>query len=161
MVFIAVPQLLKQLILSIQEFIQEGQYREVNISFSNSISNRRQWLRVYKYSRPRGLLYRGFQVKVNSKDLIQPLFNLLQGCYHIIYIIIIITSGSITKAIGDFFKEIFLIFSIVLGKDFSVFLKLNIKKLILALVIVLIINISGLVYIGIVGPGGFYIKAFR
>jgi hypothetical protein len=32
-----------------------------------------------------------------------------------------------TKAIGDFFKEIFLVFSIILGKDSSVFLKLNIK----------------------------------
>jgi hypothetical protein len=37
------------------------------------------------------------------------------------------TSGGITKAIGDFFKEIFLIFSVVLGEDFSVFLELNIK----------------------------------
>jgi hypothetical protein len=31
------------------------------------------------------------------------------------------------KVIGDFFKEIFLVFSVVLGKDFSVFLELNIK----------------------------------
>jgi hypothetical protein len=37
------------------------------------------------------------------------------------------TSGGITKAIGDFFKEIFIIFSVVLGEDFSVFLELNIK----------------------------------
>jgi hypothetical protein len=37
------------------------------------------------------------------------------------------TSGGMTKAIGDFFKEIFLIFNVVLGEDFSVFLKLDIK----------------------------------
>jgi hypothetical protein len=30
------------------------------------------------------------------------------------------------KAIGDFFKKIFLVFSVVLGKDFNIFLKLNI-----------------------------------
>jgi hypothetical protein len=32
-----------------------------------------------------------------------------------------------TKVIGDLFKEIFLVFNIVLGEDFSVFLELNIK----------------------------------
>jgi hypothetical protein len=32
-----------------------------------------------------------------------------------------------TKAIGDFFKEIFLVLSVVLGEDFSVFLELDIK----------------------------------
>jgi hypothetical protein len=32
-----------------------------------------------------------------------------------------------TKAIGDLFKEIFLVFSVILGKDFSIFLELNIK----------------------------------
>ena len=37
------------------------------------------------------------------------------------------TSGSITKAIGNLFKEIFLVFSIVLGEDFSVFLELDIE----------------------------------
>jgi hypothetical protein len=37
------------------------------------------------------------------------------------------TNGSIIKVIGDFFKEIFLIFSIVLGENSSVFLKLDIK----------------------------------
>jgi hypothetical protein len=37
------------------------------------------------------------------------------------------TSGGIIKVIGDLFKEIFLVFSIILGKDSSVFLKLNIK----------------------------------
>jgi hypothetical protein len=31
------------------------------------------------------------------------------------------------KAIGDFFKEIFLVLSVVLGEDFSVFLELDIK----------------------------------
>jgi len=36
-------------------------------------------------------------------------------------------SGYITKAISDFFKEIFLVFSIVLGKGFSIFLEFNIK----------------------------------
>jgi hypothetical protein len=32
-----------------------------------------------------------------------------------------------TKAIGDFFKKIFLVLSIISGEDFSVFLKLDIK----------------------------------
>jgi hypothetical protein len=35
------------------------------------------------------------------------------------------------------------------------------KRLILALVIVLVAGISGLVYISVVGLGGFYIGAFR
>jgi hypothetical protein len=33
----------------------------------------------------------------------------------------------VTKAISDFFKEIFLVFSVVLGEDFSVFLEFNIE----------------------------------
>jgi hypothetical protein len=37
------------------------------------------------------------------------------------------TSGGIIKVIDDFFKEIFLVFSVILDKDFSIFLKLNIK----------------------------------
>ncbi len=37
------------------------------------------------------------------------------------------TSGSVTKAIGNFLKEIFLVFNIVLGEDFSIFLKLDIE----------------------------------
>ena len=32
-----------------------------------------------------------------------------------------------TKAISDFFEEIFLVFSIVLGEDSSVFLEFNIE----------------------------------
>jgi hypothetical protein len=36
-------------------------------------------------------------------------------------------SGYITKAISDFFKKIFLVFNIVLGKGSSIFLKFNIK----------------------------------
>jgi len=43
------------------------------------------------------------------------------------HVIIIITSGSVTKAIGNLFKEIFLVFSVVLGEDFSIFLELNIE----------------------------------
>ena len=35
--------------------------------------------------------------------------------------------GCVTKAISDFFKEIFLVFSVVLSKDFSVFLEFNIE----------------------------------
>ena len=35
--------------------------------------------------------------------------------------------GCVTKAISNFFKEIFLVFSVVLGKDFSVFLEFNIE----------------------------------
>jgi len=33
----------------------------------------------------------------------------------------------VTKAISDFFKKIFLVFSIVLSEDFGVFLEFNIK----------------------------------
>jgi len=43
------------------------------------------------------------------------------------HVIVIITSGSITKAIGNFFKEIFLVFSIILGENSSIFLELNIE----------------------------------
>ena len=35
--------------------------------------------------------------------------------------------GCVTKAISDFFKEIFLVFSIVLGKGSGVFLEFNIE----------------------------------
>ena len=35
--------------------------------------------------------------------------------------------GCVTKAISNFFKEILLIFNIILGKGFSVFLKFNIE----------------------------------
>jgi len=35
------------------------------------------------------------------------------------------------------------------------------ERLILALVIVLVVGVSDLVYIGVVGPEGFYIGAFR
>ena len=35
--------------------------------------------------------------------------------------------GCITKAISNFFKEIFLVFSIVSGEGSSVFLKFNIE----------------------------------
>jgi len=33
----------------------------------------------------------------------------------------------VTKTIGDLFKEVFLVFSIILGEDSSVFLELNIE----------------------------------
>jgi len=33
----------------------------------------------------------------------------------------------VTEAISDFFKEIFLVFSVVLGEDFGVFLEFNIE----------------------------------
>jgi len=35
--------------------------------------------------------------------------------------------GCITKVISNFFKKIFLVFSIILGKDFSIFLEFNIE----------------------------------
>ena len=35
--------------------------------------------------------------------------------------------GWVAKAISNFFKEIFLVFSVVLGKDFSIFLEFNIE----------------------------------
>jgi len=37
-------------------------------------------------------------------------------------------SGCVTKVINNFFKEIFLVFSIVLGKDSSIFLEFNIIR---------------------------------
>jgi hypothetical protein len=43
------------------------------------------------------------------------------------HIIIIITSGGITKAIGNLFKKISLVLSVILGKDSSIFLELNIE----------------------------------
>jgi len=38
-----------------------------------------------------------------------------------------VTSGCVTKAISDFFKKIFLVFSIVLGKGSGIFLEFNIE----------------------------------
>jgi len=35
--------------------------------------------------------------------------------------------GCVTKAISDFFKKVFLVFSVVLGKDFNIFLEFNIE----------------------------------
>ena len=43
------------------------------------------------------------------------------------HVIVIVTSGSVTKAISDLFKEIFLVFSVVSGEDSSIFLELNIE----------------------------------
>ena len=43
------------------------------------------------------------------------------------HIIIIVTSGSVTKVIGNLLKEIFLVFSVVSGEDSSIFLELNIE----------------------------------
>ena len=43
------------------------------------------------------------------------------------HVIVIITSGGITKAIGNLFKEIFLVLSVILGEDFSILLELNIE----------------------------------
>jgi len=37
------------------------------------------------------------------------------------------TSGSVTKTIGNLFKEVFLVFSVVLKEDSSVFLELDIE----------------------------------
>ena len=45
----------------------------------------------------------------------------------IINIIVVVASGCVTKAISNFFKEIFLVFNIVSGKGSSIFLKFNIK----------------------------------
>ena len=42
-------------------------------------------------------------------------------------IIIIVTGGCVAKAISDFFKEIFLVFSIILGKGSSIFLEFDIE----------------------------------
>ena len=66
-----------------------------------------------------------------------------------------------TEVISNFFKEILLVFSIVLGKGSSIFLKFNIEKSILALVILKVVGVSGLVYIGLVGLGGFYREVFK
>ena len=35
--------------------------------------------------------------------------------------------GCVTKVISNFFKKIFLVFSVVLGKNFGVFLEVNIE----------------------------------
>jgi len=35
--------------------------------------------------------------------------------------------GCVTKVISDFFKEIFLVFSVVLDKDSGIFLEFNIE----------------------------------
>ena len=35
--------------------------------------------------------------------------------------------GCVTKAISNFFKEILLVFNVVLGKDSSIFLEFNIE----------------------------------
>jgi len=35
--------------------------------------------------------------------------------------------GCVTKAISNFFKKVFLVFSIILGKNSSVFLEFNIE----------------------------------
>jgi len=43
----------------------------------------------------------------------------------------------------------------------SLYKKVSIKRLILALVVVSVVDISNLVYINIVGLEGFYIEAFR
>jgi len=43
------------------------------------------------------------------------------------HVIIIVTSGSVTKVIGNLFKEIFLVFSVVLKENSSIFLELNIE----------------------------------
>ena len=42
-------------------------------------------------------------------------------------IVVVIAGGCVTKAISNFFKEILLVFSIVLGKDSSIFLEFNIE----------------------------------
>ena len=39
--------------------------------------------------------------------------------------------------------------------------KVSIKKLILALVVFRVVGVSGLVYIDLVGPGGFYREVFK
>jgi len=38
-----------------------------------------------------------------------------------------VAGGCVTKAISNFFKEIFLVFSIILGKSSSIFLEFNIE----------------------------------
>ena len=35
--------------------------------------------------------------------------------------------GCVTKVISNFFKKIFLVFNVVLGKNFSIFLEFNIE----------------------------------
>ena len=42
-------------------------------------------------------------------------------------IIIVMAGGCVIKAVSNFFKEIFLVFSIILGKGSGIFLKFNIK----------------------------------
>ena len=42
-------------------------------------------------------------------------------------IVIVVASGYIIKVINNFFKEILLIFNIILGKGFGIFLTFNIE----------------------------------
>ena len=42
-------------------------------------------------------------------------------------IVVVVTGGCVTKAISNFFKEIFLVFGIILGEGSSVFLEFNIE----------------------------------
>ena len=43
----------------------------------------------------------------------------------------------------------------------SFFRKVSIEKLILAPVILKVVGVGGLVYIGLIGPGGFYREVFK
>ena len=55
-----------------------------------------------------------------------------------------------------------LVFRVVYALYLRVFFgKVSIEKLILALVVLKVVGVGGLVYIGLVGPGGFYRVVFR
>ena len=73
--------------------------------------------------------------------------------------------GSLDFYNNSFFNSIYssiLIFKIACIFYLEVFFeKISIKRLILALVIPKVINISGLIYINLIGLGGFYKEVFR
>ena len=73
--------------------------------------------------------------------------------------------GSLGFYNNSLFNSIYnniLVFKIAYTLYLRVFFgKISIKKLILASVVFKVVGVSGLVYIGLVGPGGFYRVVFR
>ena len=73
--------------------------------------------------------------------------------------------GSLGYRNNSLFNSIYssiLVFRVAYALYLKVFFrKVNIEKLILAPVVLKVVGVSGLVYIGLVGLGGFYREVFR
>ena len=73
--------------------------------------------------------------------------------------------GSLGYRNNSLFSGIYssiLVFRVAHALHLRVFFgKVNIERLILALVVLKVVGIGGLVYIGLVGPKGFYREVFR